>query len=38
MTGTCSGVGRVAPGDTIDFEFEILGSMKVPVRAHQVRS
>ena len=34
MTGTCAGVGRVAPGDTIDFEFENLGRMQVPVRAH----
>ena len=35
MTGTCSGVGRVQPGDTIDFEFETLGKMAVPVRAHK---
>ena len=35
MTGTCQGVGPVKPGDMIDFEFETLGSMKVPVRAHK---
>jgi 2,4-diketo-3-deoxy-L-fuconate hydrolase len=35
MTGTCQGVGKVEPGDTIDFEFETLGRMQVPVRAHQ---
>ena len=34
MTGTCQGVGPVKPGDTIDFEFETLGKMQVPVRAH----
>jgi len=38
MTGTCQGVGPVKPGDMVDFEFETLGSMKVPVRAHEVRS
>ena len=36
MTGTCQGVGPVKPGDMVDFEFEILGNMKVPVRAHEV--
>jgi 2-keto-4-pentenoate hydratase/2-oxohepta-3-ene-1,7-dioic acid hydratase in catechol pathway len=37
MTGTCQGVGPVKPGDMVDFEFEILGRMKVPVRAHEVK-
>jgi 2,4-diketo-3-deoxy-L-fuconate hydrolase len=34
MTGTCSGVGRVAPGDVMTFEMQGIGRMKVPVSAH----
>lgn len=32
MTGTCEGVSRVQPGDTMHFEFETIGSMDVAVR------
>ena len=35
MTGTCEGVSRVEPGDTMHVEFEGLGAMDVPVRAHR---
>ncbi|NQV54286.1 MAG: fumarylacetoacetate hydrolase family protein [Rhodospirillales bacterium] len=35
MSGTCAGVSKVEPGDTIEFDFEGIGSMTVPVRAHQ---
>ncbi len=34
MTGTCQGVGRVAPGDVMDFEMDRIGKMQIPVRAH----
>ena len=33
MTGTCEGVSRVIPGDTMHLEFEGIGVMDVPVRA-----
>jgi len=33
MTGTCEGVGRVVPGDTMSLEFERIGRMDVKVRA-----
>jgi 2,4-didehydro-3-deoxy-L-rhamnonate hydrolase len=33
MTGTCEGVARVVPGDTMAVEFERIGRMEVPVRA-----
>jgi len=36
MSGTCAGVGRVAPGDVMHLEFEAIGAMDVPVRAHEV--
>ena len=35
MSGTCAGVSRVVPGDVINLFFENIGSMEVPVRAHQ---
>jgi 2-keto-4-pentenoate hydratase/2-oxohepta-3-ene-1,7-dioic acid hydratase in catechol pathway len=35
MTGTCEGVNRVVPGDVMHLEYEGLGAMDVPVRAHQ---
>ena len=35
MTGTCEGVGRVGPGDVIEMEFQDIGRMEVPVRAHE---
>lgn len=35
MTGTCEGVGRVGPGDVIEMEFQDIGRMRVPVRAHE---
>ena len=35
MTGTCQGVGRVQPGDKMEFEFERLGKMEIPIRAHR---
>jgi 2-keto-4-pentenoate hydratase/2-oxohepta-3-ene-1,7-dioic acid hydratase in catechol pathway len=34
MTGTCSGVGRVAPGDVMTFEMQGIGTMKIPVMAN----
>jgi len=36
MSGTCAGVGRVQPGDVMHLEFESIGAMDVPVRAHTV--
>ena len=36
MSGTCAGVGRVQPGDVMHLEFEGIGAMDVPVRAHEV--
>jgi len=33
MTGTCEGVGRVQPGDTMHCVIEGVGEMDVPVRA-----
>jgi 2,4-diketo-3-deoxy-L-fuconate hydrolase len=33
MTGTCEGVGPVAPGDVLHCRFEIIGEMDVAVRA-----
>jgi 2-keto-4-pentenoate hydratase/2-oxohepta-3-ene-1,7-dioic acid hydratase in catechol pathway len=35
MSGTPAGVSKVEPGDTIEFDFEGIGSMEVPVRAHK---
>lgn len=35
MTGTCQGVGRVQPGDKMEFEFPALGKMEIDIRAHQ---
>ena len=37
MADTDNNPTPVKPGDMVDFEFEILGNMKVPVRAHEVR-
>ena len=34
MSGTCAGVGPVKPGDVMHLEFEQIGAMDVPVRAH----
>lgn len=34
MSGTCAGVGPVKPGDVMHLEFENIGAMDVPVRAH----
>jgi len=34
MSGTCAGVNRVLPGDLMHLEFEGIGAMDVPVRAH----
>ena len=36
MSGTCAGVGPVKPGDLMKLEFEKIGKMDVPVRAHTV--
>ena len=36
MSGTCAGVSRVEPGDVMHLEFEGIGAMDVPVRAHEV--
>ena len=36
MSGTCAGVSRVQPGDTMHLEFAGIGAMDVPVRAHDV--
>ena len=36
MSGTCAGVGPVKPGDVMHLEFEKIGAMDVPVRAHDV--
>jgi 2-keto-4-pentenoate hydratase/2-oxohepta-3-ene-1,7-dioic acid hydratase in catechol pathway len=36
MSGTCAGVGRVQPGDVMHLEFQSIGAMDVPVRAHTV--
>jgi 2-keto-4-pentenoate hydratase/2-oxohepta-3-ene-1,7-dioic acid hydratase in catechol pathway len=36
MSGTCAGVNRVQPGDVMHLEFEGIGAMDVPVRAHAV--
>mgnify|MGYP003667348746 CR=1 FL=1 len=36
MSGTCAGVNRVQPGDVMHLEFEGIGAMDVPVRAHDV--
>ncbi len=33
MTGTCEGVSRVVPGDTMHLEFEAIGAMDIPIRA-----
>ncbi|NDB68314.1 MAG: FAA hydrolase family protein, partial [Methylocystaceae bacterium] len=33
MTGTCQGVGRVAPGDVMTFEMQGIGRMQIPVYA-----
>ena len=35
MSGTCEGVSRVQPGDTMHLEFEGIGAMDVAVRAHE---
>jgi 2-keto-4-pentenoate hydratase/2-oxohepta-3-ene-1,7-dioic acid hydratase in catechol pathway len=35
MTGTCEGVGPVAPGDVLHCRFEVIGEMDVAVRAGQ---
>lgn len=35
MSGTCEGVSRVEPGDMMDFEFQSLGRMEIPIRAHK---
>jgi 2-keto-4-pentenoate hydratase/2-oxohepta-3-ene-1,7-dioic acid hydratase in catechol pathway len=35
MTGTCEGVGPVAPGDVLHCRFEVIGEMDVAVRAAQ---
>ena len=35
MSGTCEGVSRVLPGDTMHLEFAGLGAMDVPIRAHE---
>lgn len=34
MSGTCEGVAQVKPGDTMHLEFQGIGVMDVPVRAH----
>ena len=34
MSGTCAGVSKVEDGDVIEFDFEGIGFMSVPVRAH----
>jgi len=34
MTGTCEGVGPVAPGDVMHCSFETIGAMDVTVREH----
>ena len=34
MSGTCEGVSRVLPGDTMHLDFAGLGEMDVPIRAH----
>lgn len=34
MSGTCEGVSRVLPGDTMHLDFAGLGAMDVPIRAH----
>ena len=36
MAGTCAGVGPVKPGDVMHLEFQDIGAMDVPVRAHAV--
>jgi len=36
MSGTCAGVNRVQPGDVMHLEFDGIGAMDVPVRAHGV--
>jgi len=36
MSGTCAGVARVEPGDVMHLEFDGIGAMDVPVRAHAV--
>ncbi|HUT51697.1 MAG TPA: fumarylacetoacetate hydrolase family protein [Alphaproteobacteria bacterium] len=33
MTGTCEGVGPIAPGDVLNCRFEAIGTMDVAVRA-----
>jgi 2-keto-4-pentenoate hydratase/2-oxohepta-3-ene-1,7-dioic acid hydratase in catechol pathway len=33
MTGTCAGVGPVKAGDRMEFAFERIGEMIIPVRA-----
>ncbi len=35
MSGTCAGVGPVKPGDVMHLEFQYIGAMDVPVRAHE---
>lgn len=35
MSGTCEGVSRVEPGDMMDFEFQDVGRMQIPIRAHE---
>jgi 2-keto-4-pentenoate hydratase/2-oxohepta-3-ene-1,7-dioic acid hydratase in catechol pathway len=34
MSGTCAGVAQVKPGDVMQIEFDGIGAMDVPVRAH----
>ena len=36
MSGTCAGVSRVQDGDVMHLEFEGIGEMDVPVRAHRI--
>ncbi len=36
MSGTCAGVSRVQDGDVMHLEFEGIGAMDVPVRAHRI--
>lgn len=35
MSGTCAGVAQVRPGDVMHVEFDGIGAMDVPIRAHQ---
>ncbi len=36
MSGICAGVAQIAPGDVMHVEFEGVGAMDAPVRAHSV--